>query len=77
MHSGRAAARLGGLTVIVGLLLGVWNPRFGDPLPMPARLWATAALALAAIWLIASAVFIDLRAKKALRRRRSGDPSKR
>lgn len=77
MHSGRAAARLGGLTVIVALLLCVWNPRFGDPLPMPARLWATVGLALAATWVVASAVLIDLRARKALKRRRSGDPSKR
>lgn len=78
MHSGRASARIGGLAIVGGLLLGVWVPRHGnEPLPMLGRLWATGALAVVAIWLVVSAVSIDRRAKRALKRRRSGDPSKR
>ena len=78
MRSGRASARLGGLAVVIGLLLGIWIPRHGaEPMQMPGRLWATGALAIAAAWLVASAVLIDHRARKALKRRRSGDPSKR
>lgn len=78
MHSGRASKRVGGVCAVGGALLAVWIPRHvGEPLPLSWRIGLTALAGVVAVYLVASALVIDRRAKAALARRRSGDPRKR